>query len=90
MSNADAGSWWTRPCGGREVLKLALPLVVSAGSWSLMHFVDRMFLLWHSTEAMAAAMPAGLLHFTLLCFPLGMAMYGNAFVAQYQGAGQPE
>ena len=39
-----------------------------------MHFVDRMFLLWHSTEAMAAAMPAGMLHFTLLCFPLGVAI----------------
>ena len=69
---------------------LALPLVVSSGSWSLMHFVDRMFLLWHSTEAMAAAMPAGILHFTLLCFPLGVAMYVNTFVAQYQGAGRPE
>ena len=55
-----------------------------------MHFVDRMFLLWQSTEAMAAAMPAGLLHFTLLCFPLGVAMYGNTFVAQYVGAGRPE
>lgn len=90
MTTSDAGNWWTRPCGGREVLRLALPLVVSTGSWSLMHFVDRMFLLWHSTEAMAAAMPAGLLHFMLVCFPLGMAMYVNAFVAQYQGANQPE
>lgn len=90
MTNPDVGNWWTRPCGGRDVLALALPLVVSAGSWSLMHFVDRMFLLWHSTEAMAAAMPAGLLHFMLVCFPLGLVMYGNAFVAQYEGAGRPE
>jgi MATE family multidrug resistance protein len=81
-------NWWTRPCGGREVFALALPLVISSGSWSVMHFADRMFLLWHSTEAMAAAMPAGLLHFTLLCFPLGVAMYVNTFVAQYHGAGR--
>jgi MATE family multidrug resistance protein len=83
-------NWWTRPCGGREVLRLALPLMISTGSWSLMHFVDRMFLLWHSTEAMAAAMPAGTLHFTLICFPLGIALYVNTFVAQYKGAGRPE
>jgi len=90
MTKVDRDNWWTRPCGGREVAVLALPLVVSAGSWSVMHFVDRMFLLWHSTEAMAASMPAGLLYFTLICFPLGVAMYGNAFVAQYEGAGRPE
>ncbi|MDY0166456.1 MAG: MATE family efflux transporter [Thermoguttaceae bacterium] len=83
-------TWWSRPCGGREVFALALPLVISTGSWSLMHFVDRMFLLWHNTEAMAASMPAGLAHFTLLCFPLGLATYVNTFVAQYKGAGRPE
>jgi len=82
--------WWSRRCGGRQVLALALPLVVSTASWTVMHFVDRMFLLWHSTQAMAAAMPGGLLHFTLLCFPLGMATYVNTFVAQYHGAGHPE
>ncbi|MFH1918673.1 MAG: MATE family efflux transporter [Planctomycetota bacterium] len=90
MTKAQTHNWWTRPCGGRDVFVLALPLVVSMGSMSVMHFVDRMFLLWHSTEAMAAAMPAALLHFTLICFPLGVAMYGNAFVAQYLGAGRPE
>jgi MATE family multidrug resistance protein len=35
-------------------------------------------------------MPAGILLFTLVCFPLGVAMYCNAFVAQYKGAGRPE
>ena len=90
MCKPERETWWARPCGGREVLVLALPLVISCGSWSVMHFVDRMFLLWHSREAMAAAMPAGLLLFTLVCFPLGVAMYANAFVAQYKGAGRPE
>ena len=54
-----------------------------------MNFVDRMFLLWHSTDAMSAAMSAGMLHFTLVCFPLGVATYVNTFVAQYHGAGHP-
>ena len=72
------------------MLALALPLVISTASWTLMNFVDRMFLLWHSPGAMAAAMPAGMLHFTMICFPLGVASYVNTFVAQYHGAGRPE
>jgi multidrug resistance protein, MATE family len=84
-----ATSWWARPCGGREVLTLAIPLIVSTASWTVMNFIDRMFLLWHSTDEMAAAMPAGMVHFALVCFPLGVACYVNTFVAQYHGAGHP-
>ena len=54
-----------------------------------MNFTDRMFLLWHSTTAVAAAMPAGMLAFTVLCFPLGVVSCANTFVAQYYGAGRP-
>ncbi len=90
MLEKDNGTnnWWSRPCGARDVLVLAMPLVISTASWTVMNFVDRMFLLWHSTRAMAAAMPAGMLYFSLLCFPLGLATYVNTFVAQYEGAGQ--
>jgi len=87
MTLVKPAGWWNRPCGGRDVFRLALPLVISTASWSLTLFVDRMFLLWHSTSQMAAAMPAGMLHFTLLCFPLGVASYVNTFVAQYEGSG---
>ncbi|MCA9224247.1 MAG: hypothetical protein KDA47_01485, partial [Planctomycetales bacterium] len=83
-------SWWTRPCGGRDVLRVALPLVISTGFFSLMLFVDRLFLFWHSKQAMAAAMPAGMLHWTMVCFPIGVATYANTFVAQYHGAKRPE
>ena len=82
-------NWWTRPCGGQEVLQVSLPLVVSTISTTVMIFIDRMFLLWHAQKAMAAAMPAGLLHFTSISFPLGVAFYVNTFVAQYEGAGRP-
>ena len=93
MSNrADPSpeGWWSRPCGGRDVLAIALPLVISTGSFSIMLFADRMFLLWHSSAEMAASMPAGTLNWTLLCFPVGVASYANTFVAQYHGAGKPE
>src|SRR5690606_17391344 len=78
--------WWERGGGGREVMRLALPLVISTSSWTLMQFVDRLFLLWYSPDALAASLPAGLLSFTIICFFLGVAFYVNTFVAQYFGA----
>ena len=83
-------NWWTRECGGRDVLNIALPLVISTGSLSLMLFVDRMLLLWHSSAEMAAAMPAGMTYWTMTCFPLGVASFVNTFVAQYDGSQQPQ
>jgi len=90
MTRRTLHTWWTRRAGGRELLALALPLIISTASWTVMNFIDRMFLLWHSTDAMAAAMPAGMLYYTVICFPLGVAAYVNTFVAQYHGAGRPE
>ncbi|MCC9604460.1 MATE family efflux transporter [Blastopirellula sp. JC732] len=85
---SENASWWRRRCGIREVLIVALPLVISTASWSLTNFIDRMFLFWHSKEAMAASLPAGMLHFSILCFPIGVASYVNTFVSQYNGAGE--
>ena len=50
---------WNDPGGYREVLVIAIPLILSTATWSIQHFVDRMFLTWYSPEAIAAAMPAG-------------------------------
>jgi MATE family multidrug resistance protein len=83
-------NWWNRPSGGRDVLRMGLPLVISTSLWTVMHFTDRMFLLWYSDAAVAAVMPAGLLHYSMLCFPLGVVSYVSTFVAQYYGAGQRE
>jgi MATE family multidrug resistance protein len=83
-------TWWRRPAGIREVLTLALPLIVSTLSWTLMNFTDRVFLVWYSPDAVAAALPAGMMAFLAICFPLGVAAYVNTFVAQYQGARRPE
>jgi MATE family multidrug resistance protein len=82
-------SLWSRPAGYRDVLTIAVPLILSTGSWSVQHFVDRMFLCWYSTEAMAAASFAGSLAFSILCFFSGIVSYVNTFVAQYHGAGRP-
>jgi MATE family multidrug resistance protein len=77
---------WNSEAGYREVLVVAIPLILSTASWSVQHFVDRMFLTWYSPETIAAAMPAGMLNFTLVSIFMGTAGYVNTFVAQYYGA----
>src|SRR5688500_13286318 len=81
-------SWWTRPSGGREVAVLALPLILSTASWAVMHFVDRMFLLWHHPQDTAATLSSGTLLWSIMAMPLGIASYVNTFVSQYYGAGR--
>ena len=88
VRNSAFHHWWHRPCGGREVLALAGPLVISTMSFTVMTFIDRMFLTHFSLAAVAAAMPSAMVQFTVISFPLGVATYVNTFVAQYNGAGR--
>ena len=73
--------------GYREVLRVAAPLIVSMGSFTVMQFCDRMFLAWYSAVSIQAALPAGILSFTLLSGFMALAGYAGNFVAQYHGAG---
>jgi len=77
---------WNSDGGYREVLVIAIPLILSTATWSIQHFVDRMFLTWYSPETIAAAMPAGMLNFTIISIFMGTAGYVSTFVAQYYGA----
>ncbi|MBU2547881.1 MAG: MATE family efflux transporter [Proteobacteria bacterium] len=79
---------WSGQGGYREVLIIAIPLILSTGALSVQYFVDRMFLSWYSPQAIAAAMPAGILNFSIMSFFIGTATYASAFVAQYFGAGR--
>lgn len=72
----------------RELLVVALPLIVSAGATAMMYFIDRIMLSWYSVESMAAALPAGVLHWNLASLALGTVAYTNAFIGQYEGAHQ--
>lgn len=80
---------WKEPGGYREMLHVAFPLIISTASWSVQLFVDRTFLTWYSPEAIAAAMPAGMLSFTITSLFMGTASYVGTFIAQYNGARQP-
>lgn len=64
-------------------------MVVSMGSFTLMQFVDRVFLAWHSPVSIQAALPAGILSFTFICTFMALCGYSNTFVAQYHGAEDP-
>ncbi len=73
--------------GYRETLRVAYPLIISTGSFTVMQFCDRMFLAWYSAASIQAALPAGILSFTIICGFMALAGYAGTFVAQYHGAG---
>ncbi|MAG13550.1 MAG: MATE family efflux transporter [Spirochaetales bacterium] len=80
---------WSEQGGYREIIKMAVPLILSTGATSILHFVDRIFLTWYSSVSIAAAMPAGILNFTLMSLFIGTTSYVSTFVAQYHGAKNP-
>ena len=78
------------PGGLREMIALALPLILSSSFMTLQITLDRILLSRYSTDAVAAAMPAALLYWTILALLQNTASYATTFVAQYTGAGRPE
>ena len=73
-----------------ELLRLALPMVVSQGTFAVMIFTDRYFMSQIDPAHMAAALGGGVASFFSFCFFVGLLAYANALTAQYLGAGQPE
>jgi MATE family multidrug resistance protein len=81
---------WHAEGGGREVLRLALPFVLSNSFLTLQIVIDRALLSRASSDAVAASMPAAVLYWTALTLLQNVANYATTFVAQYVGAGRPE
>jgi len=73
-----------------ELLRLALPMVVSQGAFAVMIFTDRYFMSQIDPVHMAAALGGGVASFFSFCFFVGLFSYANALTAQYLGAGEPE
>ena len=73
-----------------ELLRLALPMVVSQGTFAVMIFTDRYFMSQIDPVHMAAALGGGVASFFSFCFFVGLLSYGNAMAAQYLGAGEAE
>ncbi|MGB5984464.1 MAG: MATE family efflux transporter [Desulfobacterales bacterium] len=73
-----------------DVVRVSLPLVVGMSTTLVMTFTDRIFLANYSLDAIAAAMPAGIVVFLFYNFLADTAGYINVFIAQYTGAGAEE
>ncbi len=73
-----------------EVLKIALPLILSSSCHAINMFVDRLMLARYSQEAVAASFTGGLTNFTISCLFVGTIGYTGTFVAQYEGANHRE
>ncbi len=80
------GRLWRGDAGGREVLALGLPLILSMMSVTIQHFVNRIFLTWWSTEAVAGVTTGGFAIYVLTGLFNGTAEYATPFVSQYVGA----
>ncbi|MFH1395456.1 MAG: MATE family efflux transporter [Candidatus Omnitrophota bacterium] len=74
--------------GIREMVAIALPMVVSQACYTIMTFTDRMFLSRLGMDFMNASMVGGLTVFMMMTFFIGLTGYATAVVAQYLGAGQ--
>lgn len=74
------------PGGYGQILKVAYPLIILSASHTVMQFVDRQFLAFNSTEDVAAALPGGILYFTMFCFFMVTINFTSALVAQFFGA----
>ncbi|MBA3313833.1 MAG: MATE family efflux transporter [Planctomycetaceae bacterium] len=79
-----------RPGGSRELVAIALPLVVSQSFMTVQVFLDTLLLSWHDPQEMAASFPAMMWFWLAFGFLQVTAGYVSTFVAQYTGAGRPE
>jgi multidrug resistance protein, MATE family len=82
--------FWRGDGGGRQVLLLAYPLILSQMSFTIQVFVDRLFLTWYSAEAVAGAVTALFVVWAVMGLCIGTGEYATTFVAQYLGSGRPE
>ena len=78
------------PDSYRAIIAVSFPIIAAMAGRTIMMFCDRLFLAQHSQLELQAALPAGILSFTLLCIFYGTVSYSGTFIAQYYGAGDKE
>jgi len=72
--------------GIREMLAIALPMLVANGCDTVLIFTDRVFMSKLGPNLMNAAMGGGLSVFMMMTFFIGLTGYTTALSAQYLGA----
>lgn len=76
--------------GFADLLRLALPLIVSNLFFTVQVSIDRLFLSWYDSDATGAAFAAAMLFWAPLILLSNTAGFTATFVAQYLGAGRRE
>ncbi len=71
----------------KYMLKLAMPIIVTYISFTVMQFVDRYMVSHVGTDSLAAILPAGIISFVPASFMLGVIACVNTFVGQSLGRG---
>jgi MATE family multidrug resistance protein len=79
----------SEPGGSRELIKLALPLILSQSFMTIQIAVDRVLLSRHNPDEVAASFPAVMLFWLPFGLLQGICAYVSTFVAQYTGANRP-
>lgn len=72
-----------------EVLRVAVPLMISTGMMSVVLFVDRTLLMRYDGASMSASMAGGNLFWVLVCVPIGIASMTGAVIGQLIGNNEP-
>jgi MATE family multidrug resistance protein len=72
------------------LIRLAWPIVVSMLSMSVMTLVDTLMVSTLGSWALAGVGLGGIVHFILICFPMGVLGGVKILAAQSIGAGRPE
>lgn len=85
---ADTSSLDRNPV--REMFKIALPVIGTMLSYTLMQFVDKFYCGQLSAEALASAGNGGLAAFFPVSVMMGLLGVVNTYVSQNLGAGTPE
>ncbi|MBP1678084.1 MAG: family efflux transporter [Bacteroidetes bacterium] len=81
-------SGYHKPGGQKELLMLALPMIISTACDGVMTFTDRLFLAKVGSEQMNASLAGGTVFQMLTFFFIGLIGYTTALTAQYMGAGE--
>lgn len=74
----------------REIWTMSWPLMLSLMSNSVMLFVDRLLLSWHSPLALAAGANASMAYYLFLVVPMAICAISEVFVGRLHGQGKLE
>lgn len=72
----------------REIWALSWPLMFGLISNSLMVFVDRLYLSWHSTSALNASASGGMAYFVFLVLPMAIVTISEVLAGRLNGEGK--